>query len=255
MKHTLLLIIATLAISYSASAQFAETIRSGRPGQAIGPFSLGAKTVQIQTGLSYQKIEADFFETDILNENTVVRWGIGKCFELSGVLNWQAGWPEINGVKMSGNGINDTQFGARVAVVQQRGWLPTIGLQGRALLRAQSEAYRRDQIGSTFLLATHNQITDWLAFTTNWGLTWEGDGEDPNDLYIWNLSFGLSDRWGGFVEMYGNLINFSDNYDAGLSLLINDDLQLDASAGWQGRNNVSDWFVDVGVSWRVHWRE
>lgn len=53
---------------------------------------------------------------------------------------------------------------------------------------------------------------------------------------------------------YGQLDDFSTNYNGGFSYLVNPDLQLDASAGWQGSESLTDWFVDAGFSWRTNWR-
>jgi hypothetical protein len=59
---------------------------------------------------------------------------------------------------------------------------------------------------------------------------------------------------GGFVEIYGNLDDFTANYDGGLDYTITDNLKIDVSTGWQGQEEVDNWFVDFGFSWRFVWR-
>ena len=57
------------------------------------------------------------------------------------------------------------------------------------------------------------------------------------------------------MEVYGNLNDFTTNFEAGLSYVIHDYLQLDISTGWQEDDMVDDWFLYFGVSWRVHWKD
>jgi hypothetical protein len=175
--------------------------------------------------------------------------------EVSGVINLQTDQT----VSATGDdtqfGVSNTQIGLRYNILQRKGAIPAIGLQGRLLLKAQSEDFRRENLGSSFILATGNKITDWLSVTTNWGLVWNGNGSEPTSLYVLNTSFSLTDRWGVFVEVFGSFNSFDANYDAGFSFLINNDLQLDFSGGWQGQNEFIDFFVDFGLSYRWHNRE
>jgi len=82
-------------------------------------------------------------------------------------------------------------------------------------------------LGSKFILATGNKITDKISIGTNWGITWTGNNQNPISFYIINFSYNMNDNIGIFAEIYGNLNDFSANYDTGLSFLINRDFQLD----------------------------
>ena len=132
---------------------------------------------------------------------------------------------------------------------------PAIGFQGRILLKAQSEIYQRENLGATFILITGNKLSDRFSLISNWGLTWAGNGASGRLFYALNLSYSLSEKWGTFLEMYGDLNNFNANVDTGLSFLVSEDVMLDASTGWQGDNNLNDWFVDLGISFRFHNRD
>jgi len=90
--------------------------------------------------------------------------------------------------------------------------------------------------------------------TSNFGVIWNGNNTNPNSLYILNFAFSITEKIGGFTEIYGGFNDFSANYDAGFSILVNNDLQLDFSGGWQGNNGTNNWFLDAGISWRYHWR-
>ncbi len=252
---SILLIISISIISNLLFGQFNETIRAGRPGQAIGAFSLGEKVIQIQSGIMINQIDEAMTETHSLSENTVIRLGIFEKFEISGVINWQTENIMFNGTEVKRKGISDTQFGGRINILENKGAVPAIGLQGRVLLKVQNNDFKRENLGSIFILATGNKITDWLSMGTNFGVVWSGNNTDPTSLYILNFSYGITEKIGGFTELYGNFNDFATNYDAGISILVNDNLQLDFSGGWQGDNGRDDWFLDAGVSWRFHWRE
>lgn len=234
--------------------QFNENIQSGRPGQAIGAHTVGIKVIQIQSGISFNKVveESDEFKSFV--ENNVLRVGLFEKFELRGVINWESDKMQINGKDNNLKGISNTEIGGRINILESDGSKPAIGLQGSILLKVQSEDFKREKLGSNFILVTENSLTDWLSLTTNWGVTWNGNNSGPESLYVLNFSFGISEKLGGFCELYGSFNDFKVNYDTGFSLLVNKDLQFDFSGGWQGENNVSDWFLDFGVSWRWNWR-
>lgn len=237
-------------------AQYGETIRTGRPGQAIGGFALGKSVFQMQTGYNFNQRNVGETETFITSNTTVLRLGVTEKIELSGLINWQTESYTFEG-QNAGNsgGVSNTQFGGRINLSENDGWVPTIGFQARVLLKFQSEIYERDELGTKFVLATGNRINDRFSLTTNWAVSWLGNGQNPISLYVVNCSYSINDKFGTFGECYGRLDDFSANFDTGLSYLVNKDFQLDASVGWQGEEGVTDWFVDVGISWRFDWRD
>jgi len=127
MKQTLPIIF-ILIIQNFLFGQFNETIRTGRPGQAIGPFTLGGKVIQIQSGITFNQIEKELTNTNSFLKNTVIRFGILEKFEISGVINWQSENMMFNGVKEKRKGISDTQFGGRINILERKGPIPAIGL-------------------------------------------------------------------------------------------------------------------------------
>ena len=255
MKHILPLVLMIMSTQI-AFAQFAKTIGSDRPGIAIGAYAVGKNVFQVQTGFNYNEMEqANIFGSNTWIFNSVFRYGIIEHLEVNGVIDFRA--DETLTVTGTENqfGVSNTQIGLRYNLLEGKGAIPAIGLQGRLLLKAQSEDYRRENLGTSFILATGNNITDWLSLTTNWGLEWSGNDGDPISIYVINTSFSITDKWGTFIEVFGSFNSFDANYDAGFSFLVNNDLQLDVSGGWQGQNEFIDFFVDFGLSCRWHNRE
>ncbi len=251
------LLLAMILFPIILSAQYGESIRTGRPGQAIGGFTLGKNVFQLQTGYTLNFIEDAPWESRSVVNSSVFRVGLLEKFELSAVVNWSSDKfsPSTFQSDYHVGGISNTQIGGRVNLLENDGWKPTVGLQGRLLLKLQDEAYRRDKMGAKFLLVTGNRINDRLSVITNWGITWTGNQKEPIASYVLNVSHGISDKFGTFLEIYGDFNDFNINYDTGLSYLVNKDFQLDISTGWQGTKDVPDWFVDFGLSWRFDWRK
>lgn len=246
-----LFLLLLLLCAFKSFGQYAETIRSGRPGQAIGARTLGANVFQLQTGLSFTDIDFEDSSQNTFAQSNVFRLGILERLEVSAVLVWQNDKFEETTI----NGISNTQIGARYSLFTNKGWRPSVAVQGRLLLKLQDKDYRRQETGTRFIVATGNKLSDTLFLVTNWGITHIGNNSGPNYSYVINLSYSLTEKIGVFVETYGSLNTFNIDFDAGFSYLLNNDLQLDFSFGIQDEADTSNWFIDAGISWRFDWRK
>ena len=246
----LLLFISTLSL-----AQYTETIATDRPGQAIGANSLGAKVFQIQSGVAYNAIEEDGFKLATTAFASVFRYGLLERLDLNAAFVWQNDVLSGPSISSSITGVSNTEVGLRYSITDNKGWVPAIGIQGKLLLKLQDKEYQRMDLGTNFVVATNNTLIKSLSLTTNWGMLHTGNVGDAQFSYVVNLGYGISDKVGVFIETYGGLNDFTANFDTGLSYLINKDLLIDLSTGWQGQDGVSNWFVDAGLSWRFDWRD
>lgn len=237
------------------NGQYAESIVSGRPGQAIGPMTVGKDVFQVQSGFTYNDIRFDESTTKSNIITNVFRWGVLEHLEVNGLLAWQNDKIQTSNFESNNSGVSDSQIGLRYNFSINRGWIPTLGFQSRLLLRLQDDEYRRNDIGAQFILITNNQIYDGFSISTNWLMTYSGFEPRPSYGYVLNLSHSINDKWGTFIEAYGGLDNLYVNIDFGLTYLLINNIQLDISCGFQGDNNISDWFFDTGISWRVDWRK
>ena len=255
MSKKYLILFLSLFMPMIMLGQYAETIRTGRPGQSIGAYTLGSSVFQVQSGITYNSFDHPLVEERSSYEfSNVFRLGILEKLEVSAVLNYrteEGTW--AMGETLSG--VSNTQIGTRYNILEANGPIPALGVQARVLLKLQREEFRRENTGAQVLIAAGNRITDWMSYGANLGFLWAGDGNGPVELYTFNFGFSLTERIGAMVEVYGRLEDFSTNYDVGLSYLVNEDLSFDASAGWQGTEEYDDWFVDAGISFRFDWRD
>ena len=249
-----LLVCATLFFNTSY-AQYGETIRSGRPGQSIGPFTVGKNILQIQSGMDVFGFKNDnigFSGNGYLN-NTVVRYGILERLEISALIDYRVDNIKAGGLETETSGLSAFDIGGRYQVFAGKGAIPNIGFQMRVRLPVLSEDYKIDHVAPRFILVTGQKLSETFTLTTNWGGSWNGNNSMGTAFYIVNLSFPIVGKLGGFVENYGDITDgdFDSRFDAGLAYLSNKDLQWDILGGLGKNDGVSDYFVSVGVSWRT----
>lgn len=253
------LLVCSFLVPLLMNAQYGETIRTARPGLAIGAFSLGKNVFQMQTGYNQTFLKEPIglvdFDSEIFSQNTVLRIGLSEHFEISGVVNWSVQTERIGDRKTSIGGVSGTQIGARYNFTSNKGLLPTLALQYRALLKVKSEAFRSNNIGSRFVLSSGNRLSKDLSLTTNWILTFDGFSAPAVLGYIINISYSISDKWSTFAEVFGSFDPIRSNFDTGLAYLVNKDFQLDVSAGIFDTNTNLEFFYDFGLSWRFDWRK
>ena len=93
-------LLLTFLWSNTTFSQFNETIRADRPGEALTPFSVGARVLQVQAGLGYLKYSKLDYElsdagTSVVGNSflssLVVRMGLTERFELSAGMGYTNG--------------------------------------------------------------------------------------------------------------------------------------------------------------------
>ena len=237
------------------AAQYRPTIVTGRPGQSIGGLTVGRQVYQVQTGLNVNWIGEDPNKRTNLTETTVLRVGLLDHLEISGVIAGASRETIANGRSTRDRGISNTQLGLRYNVLQNSGWRPSLAVQGRALLTAQDEAFRREHTGANFIVSAAWSLTSVTGLTVNLNRAWSGNNTRTTG-YVTTLGFALGRNWSSFVEMYGSLSDdFTTHFDGGFARLVGDNVLLDVSAGWQGRDGLPDYFLDFGLSFRIDGRE
>ncbi len=249
------IVIAWLSLSQIGYGQYNETIRSGRPGQSIGPFAVGKNIFQVQSGIDvfgFNNKAAGVKGSGYLH-NTVLRFGILERLEISALADYRFETIKGNGSETDLSGLSAFDVGGRYEVFPGRGAVPTVGFQFRVRLPVLSKDYEIDNLAPRFIIVTNQKLSDTFTLTTNWGGSWNGNNSIGTAFYIINLSFPIAGKLGGFVENYGDLTDgdFDTRFDAGFAYLCNNDLQLDLLGGLGKNDGVSDYFVSVGVSWRT----
>ena len=256
MKNALTALIVWLALAYStlALAQTSEQIRSDRPGQANSPFTAGQKQLILQTGGTFEGVDFGQQEQDGFVSTTNIRYGLGETFEVRTTFQLRRDKIDGEGIaEQNLGGLSAWDIGLRTNLLSGGDLKPALGVEALLNINATSEDYPQDNLSPTFLVMFEQPINESITFASNLGVSWDGNGNNPTGIYVANLSFPIIGSLGAFIENYGQWFedDFDTRFDGGFSYLATDDLQLDLSAGLGENDDVSDWFVDLGLSWRI----
>ena len=263
MKKILILLLLFYSLVNSVYSQYNETIRADRPGEAFTPFTVGSRVFQVQAGLAYLEYsKLDYGLTDaattVMGNSFLsgihLRMGLTERFELSAGMAYSNGKIENSFFSTNENGISALSFGLRSNIYVGKGWIPSIGFMVDFGLPWLSDDYDTRYMRPSFNLLTNQRMGEKFGLTTNWGLLWNGDVAKPIGRYVINVSYDINANMGVFLEPYGYIQSgtWEPHVDGGLGYLINNNLQLDVSAGYGwGENEYRDWFIGAGISWRL----
>ncbi len=232
-----------------------------RPDATEAPTVVPRGSVQVETGGFYTSFEDNNIQEETFTYNTaLIRYGLLDNFELR--LGWNL---EESKTTVNGNTLNEIEtgfspllLGMKVAIAQEKGWLPEIGLIGHIFLPFSANKEVRPEFTSTdFRFAFNHTLSKKSGLAYNLGAQWGDDS--PEIAYIYTLAYGYSitEKLGAYVEVYGDFPE--DNkanhfWDAGLTYAIAPLIQLDATIG-QSITKGQDILLSAGVSFRIDKRK
>lgn len=223
-----------------------------RPDATESPNTVPQHHFQIETGVYYES----FKETDIKNETkgfntTLLRFGILENLELRTGWNFEEQAIEnINEVK---SGFSPLLVGMKVSILNEKNFLPQIGLLGHLYLPfSAGHDYKPETTGVDFRFAFSHTLSEKSSLSYNLGAEWRN--ASPETVYFYSLSYGYSfGNCGIYAEIYGDFPeNSKANHfvDAGITYLINPNLQWDATLG-KSFTKGQDILLSTGFSYRI----
>lgn len=258
MRKTIYFAAAFLCGTVLFGQETEEPIATERPGASFSTSVLSKGVFQVETGSQYQEFKyGNVKEKFWTYTTTQLRYGLLDNFEVR--LTWDA--QEII-TEVSGNEIKDKMAGFtpltasfKIGVAQENGILPQMAFVGNLYLPfAAATDFKPENTGGQMLLAFSNTLNAQSGITYNLGAQWSGDSSEISYLYTFSYGRSLMGDLSGFAEVYGTFPEDSqgqNSWDAGLSYLINNDFQVDASAG-TGFDTDQAFFVQAGLSYRFN---
>jgi hypothetical protein len=244
-----------LTVSLSSQAQFSETIRTDRPGNAIRSFTVGQGIFQAQSGFEYfgSKANDSNYREGFLN-NTVMRFGLTEPFEINALVQYNTEMIKENNFERNVYGLSALDVGMRYHIYTGKGLIPNIGFQFSTRLPVLADEYQIKDLAPRFIVVASQKLSETFTLITNWGAAWNGNDSAPRGTYVVNLSFPFNDKFGAFVETFGGLQRGSStiNFDTGIAWLVTNDLQLDLYGGYGKNLGVQNFFMSLGASWRTN---
>ncbi|MFZ6050769.1 transporter [Halocola ammonii] len=257
---SLIIFFSLLLSAFISHSQFTENIASGRPGQANGARTVGARTFQLQAGGGYNTPTLDNNRIHNYTADAVLRVGITERFEVGALWNYRATRYNFSENTFSNDGFASPAIRARVNLNdEQKGLLPVFAIQAGAFLPIGDPEFGISQLSPFGRLMASYSFFDRVGLTFNYRMNFPNSTDKPAEhRYIASLSLNITQKLGILGEIYGDVYRtyHVSKFDYGIFYLVNEDLQLDINAGGHTINEDSNpFFINAGVSWRISvWR-
>ena len=255
-------IAAVVCVFFSVNAYSQETdttpeLITDRPDATEAPSVVPKGSFQAELGGFYESFDENGIKTESYTYNTtLLRYGLLDRLELR--LGWDIVDQKITdrnlNTEQSISGFSPLLAGVKVAITEEKGCLPEIGLIGHLMLpfTAGSDV-KPETTGVDFRFAFAHTLSDRSSLSYNLGAEWGNDS--PEAAYIYTLAYGyaITDAFGAYVELYGD---FPENsmanhlWDAGITYLVQHNIQLDATVGTSFTDG-QDILLSAGISFRI----
>ena len=250
-------IVGAYAQNIPTELQRSEPIVPDRPGQTNPPNVVASGIVQLETGFLRETKNADGIQMiNYLYNTSLVRLGLMTNCELRIVIEY-AGTRTYSGSQSSAlQGFNPISIGTKITICPEKGIIPQTAMNiAFTLPYVGRREFRPSFLAPSFFLLMQNTLSEKLALGYNLGLQWDGDQPNATAVYSISPSLTVANGLSFFTEFYGFSTEKSvSDYrgDMVCAYLINDNIQIDFSAG-VGLNTVApDSFVAFGFAWRFN---
>lgn len=244
-------------------AQSVRPLVTDRPDQTESAAVVPRGTFQLEFGAMHAFDEpAPSAATRLMSLGAaLLRVGLAPPLELRlGFAGWHRATAEAGPTE---HGLGDLDFGAKAVLHRGTGPVPSVALLGTVTLPTGHEAFRASGPDPEVRLAVSQELPAGFGLGYNVAAAWTTEADAAGDesfrtdlLYTAVLGRALTDRVAAFVEGFGSLVVSEGGsswhaLDAGLTLALRTNLQLDLSGGLGLSDAAEDWFVGAGVSVRM----
>ena len=242
--------------SFISKAQYAEILRSDRPGATDAATAVGQGIAQIQSGISYAQLEHINLDVKTTGPNLslVARYGIIEKLEIRTSMAWRYEKIIFPGFEEERGGISLLNLGLRFNILDGNEEGLSIGIQSDVRVQRIGPPEFQVERPAPRVFALYNfPLLKLFLLSGNLGLVWSDPNKDPVGAFTLNLSTSVSPKTSVFLEAFGNLYIEAEgfNLNTGLGHLLNKDLQLDMVLTYFGATGELQGFgLNGGVSWR-----
>ncbi len=249
-RWRLALVLALCSLSLPAArSQKLPAIQTDRPDQTETPAVVPKGLVQVELGFALER--ADPSSASAALPTFLLRYGVNGRFELrleSEFISGKTGERRFSG-------LAPCEIGAKVRLAEENGVVPLTSLIGHlSIPAAGSTEFRTSYYAPSFRFAMQHTLSDALSLGYNAGAEWDGESAEPTFLYTLSTGISLTETLGCYVELYGlapQKRNAEHNFDGGLTWLMRPNVLLDVSGGAGLTADAPEFFVAVGVSFRL----
>lgn len=230
---------------------FAQELVTDRPDQTESAVTVPLGSLQIETGFLYENSKEGNLTFDNYSiAGTLFRYGLFEKIELrigtTYIINKAGGYSET--------GFGDFLLGTKINFLTEDSAPFDFGLMLHTSVPVGNKSFNPDKFEPELIAAFSKSLSDLFSFSANAGGFHDSSVDDIIYLYTAALGFGFTDKFGGYIEVFGNFSNALypiHYYDGGFTFLLNDNVQLDIFAGSSFTGNINYWFIGTGISFRI----
>lgn len=255
--NTKFIILIFLIINTSnVFAQDNEPLVTDRPDATESAVTVGDGTLQVESGFVYEQFESssrNYTETNFHIATTLFRYGIGEDFELRLHGKIQSRIIELFDKSKVYYGLNNVSIGMKYQFYESSNAGTNGAVLASVILPVGNFEFSSSSIDPALLVALSQDISEHFSISTNFGGIYQNDDNEFVYLYSLALGIGITEKIGGFIELFGgirNSISPEHILDGGFTYLVNNDIQFDLSAGTRIFFEDTSWFINSGISIR-----
>lgn len=245
-----------ILLAFVAKAQD-EKMVTDRPGFTNHPATTRSKWMQAETGFSRvsEKYFPPYKDQIFQHPFFLAKYGIGNRFEVRLITVFATTREEATNTTTTITGINTVQLGGKLNFLKEKGLRPGISLVAHYRFnRLKFLRPRYDSIdGANFRFAVEHAFSKAFFLGYNFGMEWKTFRFEPAYVYTISPRVFIAENWLLFAEVYGYAWpkrTPQNSIDFGLAYYINDNLKIDASAGFGLTKPAPDNFFAFGASFR-----
>ena len=246
-----------ITTSVAQETKLLGALVTDRPDATESSSVVGKGTIQIETGGLYETFEENAVKSEnYVYNTTLVRYGILDNLELRLGWDFTEGIAKVNGNKLDNvtSGFSPLLLGVKLSIAEEKGAMPEIAIIGHIFpLFSASEDYRPETTGIDFRFSMSHTLSENSSIGYNLGGQWGSDSPEAAAIYTVAYGHSISDTFGFFAELYGDLPEDSSAnhfWDAGFTYLVSNDLQLDTYFG-TSITKGQDLLLGLGLSYRI----
>ena len=243
--------------SFSQETDDTEALVTDRPDATEASSTVGKGVLQFETGGLYESFEENNIKSESYTYNTMlIRYGILDNLELRLGWDFVEGVTTVNGNKLDNvtSGLSPLLLGMKLDIAEEDGCMPEMALIGHVFpLFSAAEDYRPEYTGVDFRLSLSHTLSENSSLGYNIGAQWGNDSPEAAAIYTLAYGYSFTEKFGMYAEVYGDLPEDSSAnhyWDAGMTYLVSNDLQLDAYFG-TSITEGQDILLGLGFSYRV----
>jgi len=251
------ILIGIVCCSFAQEEEQIGALITDRPDATEASSTVGKGVFQIETGGLYESFEDNNLKLENYTFNTtLLRYGILDNLEFRLGWDFVEGSSKVNGNKLDNisSGFSPLLLGVKIDIAEEKNGWPEIALIGHIFpLFSASKDYRPESTAVDFRFSMSHTLSERSNLGYNIGGEWGNDSPEAAAIYTLAYGYSISDKFGMYAELYGDFPedNKANHYwDAGLTFLVSNDLQLDVYTG-TSITKGQDILLGLGLSYRL----